>query len=200
MLYALAEVLHHAALLPLLVLGAAMIRRHEPPPILYTVVATGLGISWLADSYMAHAGSNVWWMIYFLAPMQAALIFWGIVRTELGDATRLAVLSALAMIALASTFRTTDTGPELVAQAVSHGAAAFVVIVATHRHGELGILRSGLAVYFGLGAVWMVVWALTWGSAAFTVAFFGYQATRMVGLAMAASGMWRFRPRDLRLV
>lgn len=189
------ELFHHAALIPLILLAVAAHRRREAPPVVYWLVAAGLAVSWVADSYVELAGTNPWWVSYVYPPIQAGLIFWGVTRLETSEATRMSVAAALAVVALASM----ASGPMDRPEAVAQGLAAVVVVVAIRRHHELGLLRYGLLVYFGLGLGWWVLWPLTFGGPHFVTVYYGYQMTRMAGLALASVAMWQYRRHLLTL-
>jgi hypothetical protein len=183
-----------AALLPLAVLTAQVFKRGRIPPLVYTGVALALALSWFADDVLRDGAVNRWLVVSIHAPVQAAVIVWAVTRMETDRALSYAAGAGLAVVLFIGAWpQDAAGGPNALPLVVAHVSAAVVTLLVTWDHRELGLLRLGLVVYFGIGAAWMLAWPWTWGSSAFTVAFFGYQATRLLGLWLAARAMWRFR-------
>jgi hypothetical protein len=195
----LVELFHIAALAPIVVLLVARGWQQRVPPTAYTLIAVSLGVSWAADWYLKASQHlhpetpNAWWVTLVYPVIQAAVIFWALNQARRTEQRRTVYL-LLAATAIVSAISADAAGPEWWAQA----AASVVVVDAVSDRRDLGLLRIGLLVYFGLGLAWWIWWPMLFGTNAFIVVYLGYQASRLIGLGLAAAAMWRpYRPRLL---
>lgn len=136
------EVLHQAALVPLL---AVLLLR--PPGPEYLLVGAGLAVSWVGDS-LAHFAGGSFVPSYFWLPVQIALVL-AAFPPEGGDRTTWGVVVGIAAVVLAlASARLTAPGPDLL---VTIGGSLAILVLAK------GGLRVPLYLYFGLGTVCYVL-------------------------------------------
>lgn len=163
MKYAAREVAHLMGILPLLWL--AVVRCKEPA---FWWLAVAFGISFLADS-AAHWVAP--WIISAVYPVSQAALICAVFLPRQDAYT---MLGLLLVVGLSSLWFTHASGPDL----LLHTTAAVAVCWIVAPLPALGMLRTALLIYFGLGllAWYGYVWQPSWASWAI------YQACRLVGI------------------
>lgn len=175
-------VAHQAALLPLATLLYLTMRHRKEYGITWWLIAAGLAVSWIADTMTRMIDWRL--MTYLYPPFQFGLIYLALLRRH--PYILLKILSGMTLLALISLAYGPLNAPEVPTQMV----ASILVVMFIWNRSDLGLIREGLCVYFGLGLI-------LWATCAFTVAapdvfllaWFGYQIARLVGLTLVTTAV-----------
>ena len=184
------EIMHQVALLPVLTMLVLLKTSRFGPR--QWLLANALAVSWIMDSinFAFLDRGAVALILEYGTPLQLALVLGVVVK----DRTTLAYLLAGLIVAVLASMAQGFEAREIVVPVLG----GFVVALYAWR-SEKGFTRSGLVVYFGLGALAWIVWSLDANNPARTslATWYLYQSTRLIGtlLVTAAFVMHARKPR-----
>lgn len=166
------EVTHQMGLVPLVWL-AGLHLRGQRRAAQYWWLAAALLVSWLADtaSHFLEPGDR-WPVVIAYPVLQSSLAG----AVFLGRRERLQFVAALVVVGVVAILWRGAEGPDVVLSAVASLGVAGIVV----DRWALGRMRTALLVYFGLGWVCLVGYALWPGYPSWAV----YQIARAAGMAL----------------
>jgi hypothetical protein len=171
------EVAHQMAVLPL----AALAWRRPKAPALWWLAGVFV-VAWLAD-YGKHVGISPLLTSWVYPISQAGLVLAVLLPRRLA----LLALTWVVFVGIVGLLWGHGRGPDLILRAGAWGA----IIAVLWPHRELGLLRTALLVYFGVG---LLAWAgytavpgwTSWGV---------YQGIRAAGIGLFSWGVWHHEAR-----
>lgn len=184
MFYAFQELMHQIALLPFMVMLVLRLLLRTPFGWRLWILAAAFVVSWSMDStdVALASGGYAEFITRYGNPLQIALVLTVLVKKY---AMLSVLLAGLVVVSAASALQGIPTR-ELVVPTLG----GFVVSLYAWR-SEKGLIRSGLLVKFGLGAVAWVAWSLAASEPTRTafVTWFAFQGTRLAGILLITAAL-----------
>lgn len=179
MTWVVAELAHHIALLPLVVLVWLGVRGRERQAEWWLVAGAYL-VSWFADAAAHYVNP---WIVSAVYPVSQSALIGAALLPRKHATPYVAAIVLLGCVAMA--FHD-FAGPDILLRAVCFGA---IVALAWGRAWDLGNLHASLMVYFGLGLLAWFAYAVapnwwTWGA---------FQLCRVTGLVLFCVAAWTIR-------
>lgn len=155
-------------------------------------IATGFGVSFLADAATMAVGWHLQWVPVALYPASQAALIGGALLETRQAAVRFNV--CLVAVGVLVCFLQPSGQADAILTPLAWGSVAVLAWQLWYEPG----LRLSLLVYFGLGALAWLAFCL-WPADPLHRPWYAVQSTRLVGIALFCRAAWRASP-HLRLV
>ena len=181
---------HFAYIMPLVAVCVCHARGRRCDDVTW-LLATAIAVSFVANTLAFFA--NIGWELgHYYPALQISIVVFALSKAR---TFRVMVIGGLVILSVLSAIQIAPADPEVV---VRVGGAILVCFMVWPKH-ELGMLRTAILVYFGIGAIVQLTQPLVARtSPEALVLWYGYQMSCLAGIGIMMSHI--IKPPSLKLV